>query len=98
MDKALARIQALRDQIRDHDRRYYVRNEPAISDFEYDVLMRELKALLAKHPEYESDDCPTRRVGSDLVKTFKKVTHASPMLSIDNSYNEEEVREFNSRV
>ncbi|MFH0920292.1 MAG: NAD-dependent DNA ligase LigA [Fibrobacterota bacterium] len=98
MDRVRARIETLRTEIRGHDHRYYVDNAPVISDYDYDTLLRELKELLTRHPEFESDDCPTRRVGSDLVKNFRKVTHTAPMLSIDNSYNEADMRDFHGRI
>lgn len=93
-----SRIQGLRDQIRRHDYRYYVENDPTISDREYDRLYAELKGLVEKHPQYQADDCPTARVGSDLVKSFPKVSHATPMLSIDNSYDTDDVLDFHKRV
>src|SRR3989339_1102042 len=91
-------VDTLRALIRQHDDAYYVQNAPTISDFEYDKLYRELKDLLQAHPEFKSPDCPTERIGSDRVKSFKKVAHAFPMLSIDNTYNTEEVRDFHERV
>jgi DNA ligase (NAD+) len=98
MDKVQKRVEHLRDQIRYHDYRYYGLNDPEISDYEYDQLYSELKALLAKHPHLRRDDCPTARVGSDLVKTFNKVKHASAMLSIENSYSRDEFLHFDQRV
>lgn len=91
-------VESLRDKIRGHDYRYYVLNDPAITDLEYDKLYSELKNLLKDHPELKSPDCPTERVGSDLTKSFRKVLHDRPMLSIDNTYNQEELRAFHQRV
>lgn len=98
MNKTEIRIEELRSLIRAHDHRYYVLHNPGISDQAYDKLYSELKTLLQAHPEFNSPDCPTQRVGNDLTKGFRKVAHDMPMLSIDNSYNEEDVRAFHSRV
>lgn len=95
---AKARIDVLRAQIEEHNNRYYVLNQPAISDFEYDILLNELDILEKKFPEFASDDSPTRLVGSDLTKEFKQVEHTYPMLSLGNTYNEDEIREFDNRV
>ena len=93
-----ARIDVLRVQIEEHNNRYYVLNQPVISDFDYDILLNELDTLEKKFPEFSSDDSPTRRVGSDLTKEFKQVEHTYPMLSLGNTYNEDEIREFDNRV
>ncbi len=93
-----ARIDVLRVQIEEHNNRYYVLNQPVISDFDYDILLNELDTLEKKFPEFASDDSPTRRVGSDLTKEFKQVEHTYPMLSLGNTYNEDEIREFDNRV
>ena len=84
------KIEALRDQIREHDYKYYVLTQPAISDQEYDKLIKELEALESDHPELITPDSPTQRVGSDLTKDFKPVEHKIPMLSLSNTYSEEE--------
>ena len=91
-------IASLREKIREHDYRYYVLAEPTISDEEYDRLMRELVALEGEHPELVTDDSPSQRVGGQPVKEFPTVTHAVPMLSLSNTYSEEEVRDFDRRV
>jgi DNA ligase (NAD+) len=75
-----------------------VLDAPEIADAEYDALFRELKALEADHPEFASDDSPTRRVGAVPREGFVKVPHSSPMLSLDNALNEEELRAFDKRV
>ena len=93
-----ARIDVLRVQIEEHNNRYYVLNQPVISDFDYDILLNELDTLEKKFPEFASDDSPTRLVGSDLTKEFKQVEHTYPMLSLGNTYNEDEIREFDNRV
>ncbi len=92
------RIQQLREEIRRHDYLYYVEAAPEISDREYDKLMDELKELERKHPDLVSPDSPTRRVGGEPIEGFDTVRHAVPMLSIDNTYNEDEVWEFDQRV
>jgi DNA ligase (NAD+) len=88
----------LRKQLEHHEHRYYVLDEPEISDAEYDGLMRELKALEEAHPELQTQDSPTQRVGGQPREGFVKVPHSSPMLSLDNALNEQELREFDNRV
>ncbi|MGE5110737.1 MAG: DNA ligase LigA-related protein, partial [Acidobacteriaceae bacterium] len=83
-----AQIEKLRDEIRHHEHRYYVLDDPEISDAEYDRLVNELKALEAEHPELVTPDSPTQRVGGKPREGFVKVQHSSPMLSLDNAYNE----------
>jgi len=92
------RIERLREEIRRHDRLYYVEAAPEISDRQYDRLLEELKALEARHPELVTPDSPTRRVGGEPIEGFTTVEHSQPMLSIDNTYSEEELREFDARV
>ena len=92
------RIELLRKEIEEHNRRYYVDNSPIISDFEYDLLLNELETLEKKFPEFKNDNSPTNRVGSDIVKEFAQYDHAYPMLSLGNTYSEEEVREFDVRT
>ncbi len=94
----LERIQQLRDELNYHNYRYYILNDPQISDYEYDNKMRELQELEAAHPEYSSPDSPSVRVGSDASNSFEQVRHATPMLSLSNTYSMEEVGEFNQRV
>ena len=92
------RIEVLRSQLREHDHRYYVLAQPTISDTEYDRLMRELLDLEAAHPELSTPDSPSQRVGGEPTKEFPTVTHDVPMLSLSNTYSEEEVRDFDRRV
>lgn len=94
----LKQLEALRAQLRDHDYRYYVLAQPSISDQHYDKLMRELIELEKKYPELITPDSPTQRVGGEPTKEFLTVTHTIPMLSLSNTYNEEEVRSFDERV
>ena len=91
-------IQRLRDEIRRHDHRYYVENAPAVSDREYDRLFETLRRLEAEHPELITGDSPTQRVSETPIEGFNRVTHRLPMLSIDNTYNEDELRKFDERV
>lgn len=91
------RIDELRILIRKYDAAYYGGNESLISDKEYDELYKELKALEQKNPQFDSPDSPTKRIGNDLTKEFPKVTHRIPMMSIDNTYSEDEVKEWVAR-
>ena len=92
------RIEQLRQEIRRHEELYYVDANPEISDAEFDALMSELKALEADHPELVSQDSPTQRVGGRPAEGFATVEHLQPMLSLDNAYNEEDLRAFDERV
>ena len=91
-------LEELRSGIRRHDRLYYVDARPEISDLEYDRLMQRLKKLEAEHPELVTADSPTQRIGDAPVSTLKQVQHRVPMLSIDNTYNDAELREFGART
>ena len=93
-----ARIMQLRDELHQHNYRYYVENSPVISDQEFDFLMHELQDLEAKHPELFDANSPTQRVGSDLNNEFETVVHTRPMLSLGNTYNRQEVADFWKRV
>ncbi len=88
----------LREAIRHHEHQYYVLDRPEISDAEYDGLMRRLQALEQEHPELATPDSPTRRVGGKPREGFQKVSHSSPMLSLDNALDENELRAFDTRV
>ena len=92
------RIHQLREELHQHNHRYYVLNAPEIDDQTFDSLMRELQDLEAKHPECQDENSPTMRVGSDLNKNFVQVVHKYPMLSLANTYSEAEVAEFYDRV
>jgi len=93
-----AEISALRAEIREHDRRYYDLSAPTISDAEYDALLSRLKALEDAHPELRTAESPTQKVGGSVSSSFAPVRHARPMLSLDNTYNEGEIRAWNDRV
>ncbi len=95
---AQRKIDALRDKIRYHEHRYYVLDDPEISDAEFDRLVNDLKALEMQHPELVTPDSPTQRVGGKPREGFVKVSHSSAMLSLDNAYNEQELRDWERRV
>ena len=92
------KLDSLKDKIRDHDYKYYVLADPVISDEKYDSLVKELEKLESTYPELITRDSPTQRVGKDLTKDFPHVTHKIPMLSLANTYNEEELFDFDKRV
>lgn len=92
------KIKGLRDKINFHNYRYYVLNDPVISDYEYDILMKELQELEKNHPELITADSPTQRVGDQPTKVFPAFTHSTPMLSLSNTYTKEEVIDFDRRV
>lgn len=92
------RVRALREQLDRHNYRYYVLDDPEVSDAEYDRLMRELQALEAQHPRLVTPDSPTQRVGASPVGELAEVVHATPMLSLDNAFDEEDVLNFDRRV
>ncbi|MCQ2166111.1 MAG: NAD-dependent DNA ligase LigA [Bacteroidales bacterium] len=101
MEDFKQRIEELRSQLAEHNRRYYVENSPSISDYDFDMLMNELIALEKAHPELVTEDSPTRRVGSDLAdgedavsREFRHLPHRYPMLSLGNTYNTGEVAQF----
>jgi DNA ligase (NAD+) len=91
------RAGALREQLHLHSYRYYVLSDPIITDAEYDALFNELKQLEADHPELTTPDSPTQRAGNDLSTDFEKVEHPAPILSLANAYNDEDLREWESR-
>ena len=92
------KIEALREKIRHHEYLYYVLDAPEISDAEFDQLMIELKKLESEHPELVTPDSPTQRVGGKPREGFLKAPHSSPMLSLDNTYSEDELRNWERRV
>ena len=97
MDPA-SRIGELRQQIRHHEERYYIDSAPEISDAEFDALLRELQNLERDHPDLVTVDSPTQRVGGRTAESFASVRHAEPMLSLDNAYNEDELKAFDERL
>src|ERR1041385_9488410 len=96
--QAKARHAELVEEIRRHDYRYYVEANPTISDREYDKLSHELIELERQFPDLVSPDSPTQRVGGQPLKAFKPVQHLSPMMSLDNTYSQAEVRQFMARL
>ena len=92
------RILQLRQELQEHNYKYYVLNQPSISDQDFDMMMHELQDLEARHPEMADPNSPTQRVGSDISTEFKQVTHKYPMLSLANTYNEQDVADFYDSV
>ena len=92
------RIEQLRQELHEHNYRYYVLNQPVIGDQEFDLMMHELQDLEARHPEMADPNSPTQRVGSDLQTGFRQVAHRYPMLSLANTYNEQDVRDWYESV
>lgn len=98
MDSPKQKIDALREELNIHNHNYYVLSTPTISDYEFDSKLKELSELEDQYPEYFDPNSPTQRVGSDINKTFKQVTHKYQMLSLGNTYSREEVEDFYERV
>ncbi|MCK4663408.1 MAG: NAD-dependent DNA ligase LigA [Bacteroidales bacterium] len=92
------RIEQLRNQLNDHNYRYYVLSQPIISDFEYDKLMEQLIQLEKSNPEFYDNNSPSQRVGNDINVEFKQIEHKYPMLSLGNTYSKEELAEFDNRI
>ena len=97
-DNASIRINQLRNQLDEHNRRYYVLDEPGVPDAEYDRLFRELQALEAANPELVTAQSPTQRVGGAALAAFGEVRHEVPMLSLGNAFAEEDLLDFDRRV
>ncbi|HEX3880704.1 MAG TPA: NAD-dependent DNA ligase LigA, partial [Bryobacteraceae bacterium] len=91
-------VEKLREELRRHEHLYYVLDRPEITDAEYDAFMRRLQELENQHPELQTPDSPTQRVGGKPREGFVKVRHSSRMLSLDNALNEAELREFDRRI
>lgn len=98
MDSIKQSIDSLRQELSQHNYNYYILSTPTISDFDFDKKLKELTDLEAQHPEYFDPNSPTQRVGSDINKSFRQVAHKYPMLSLSNTYTEEEVTDFYNRV
>ena len=98
MEEAKIRIQELVDKLNYYNQKYYQESVSEISDFEFDTLLKELQSLEEKYPDLKLPDSPTQRVGGTITKDFETVTHKFRMLSLDNTYNEEELRDFDKRV
>ena len=97
-EKAKNKIEKLRNEIRYHEHKYYVLDNPEISDAEYDRMMNTLKKLEEEYPEFKSPDSPTQRVGGEALDEFKKIEHQSEMLSLGNAFNDQELRDFADRI
>lgn len=97
-EQAKQRIEELRETLHQHNYKYYVKSEPQISDFQYDQLLNELQGLEKSHPLFDDDNSPSKRVGSDLNVEFQSFTHKYPMLSLGNTYNREELADFDERI
>lgn len=97
-EQAENQIKTLREELANHNYNYYVLNQPTISDFDFDMKLKELEKLEADFPEFADPNSPTQRVGSDLSNDFEQVAHIYPMLSLSNAYSEEEIRDFDTRV
>ncbi|WP_282014201.1 NAD-dependent DNA ligase LigA [Marinifilum flexuosum] len=96
--EAKLRIDELRNQLHTHNHNYYVLSQPSISDFDFDMLLKELIELEVKYPEFNDPNSPTQRVGSDINLEFNQVEHKYPMLSLGNTYSEDEIRDFETRI
>ena len=96
--EAKKKIEKLREEIEYHTRKYYLEAKPVISDSEFDRLMKQLVDLENEFPEFKTSDSPSQRVGGEPLKEFKTVRHTIPMLSLDNTYSYDELREFDERV
>jgi DNA ligase (NAD+) len=96
--EAYDRIIQLRTELERHNHQYYVESKPLIPDFQYDMLLKELQQLENQYPEYLDENSPTQRVGNDINLDFEQIEHKYPMLSLGNTYNEEDLREFDNRV
>ena len=92
------RLRTLREQIRHHEERYYIHDDPEISDAEFDALLHELERLEEQYPDLVTPDSPTQRVAGGLIEGFTSVAHMAQMLSLDNAYTDEELRAFDDRI
>jgi DNA ligase (NAD+) len=97
-EEAYRKITDLQQELEEHNYKYYVLHQPEISDYEFDMKLRELENLEAEFPEFADPYSPTKRVGSDLSKAFEQVEHRYPMLSLSNAYSEGEIRDFDNRI
>lgn len=98
MDNIQNRVNELHDLLNQYSYEYYVKDNPSVHDSEYDKLLRELIDIENAHPELKTDDSPTVRVGGEAQSSFEKVNHETPMLSLGNAFNEEELRRFDERI
>src|SRR5690625_3957447 len=96
--ETVAEVQRLRGELQRHNYRYYVLDDPEIPDADYDRMMQRLQELEKQHPQLITADSPTQRVGATPLSAFASVTHEMPMLSLDNAFNEDEMRAFDRRI
>jgi len=96
--EAQERIQTLTNELKEHNYNYYVLAKPTISDFEFDQKLKELQQLEELFPQFAADDSPTKRVGGEVNKEFQTVKHRYPMLSLGNTYNREDLTDFDARI
>src|SRR6056297_541167 len=96
--KTKKRVKKLREKIRKHEYKYYVLDNPEIADYEYDKLMKELENLEEKFPELKTEDSPTQRVGGEPRDEFKRVEHSTQVLSLDNAFGKDELKDFDDRI
>lgn len=97
-DEAKKKIEALRNELHAHNHRYYVLSKPVISDYEFDMMLKELQKLEEEFPQFADPNSPTKKVGGDITDKFKKVQHRYPMMSLSNSYSLDEIREWENRI
>ena len=91
-------LEKLRDELHQHNYYYYVLDKPLISDFDFDMKLKQLNDLENKFPEFNDDNSPTKRVGGVVVKSFNSIIHKYPMYSLDNSYSKEDLEDWNQRL
>src|SRR5690606_12163839 len=96
--QAQQQIESLREELKRYNYEYYVLAQPSISDYEFDYKLKELQRLEEQHPEFSDPSSPTQKVGADITRKFVTVEHSWPMLSLNNTYNEQELRDFDERV
>jgi len=96
--EVIRRVRKLREEIKHHEKKYYVDNDPQISDYEFDLLLKELQKLEQQFPELITPESPTQRIGEQPINGFVSIEHSTPMLSLDNCYSVEELREFEARI
>ena len=97
-DSSIEKLAQLKELLRFHEYRYYVLNDPLIADFEYDQLYKQLQHFESKHPDQITADSPTQRIGNSLNQSFQTVAHLVPMLSLDNSYNADDLNDFDRKA
>ena len=92
------KIQSLRKELREHNHNYYVLDNPSISDYEFDIKLKELQKLEEEHPEFYNANSPSLRVGGEVTKNFETIVHEHRMYSLDNSYSKEDLLDWETRI